>query len=108
MKRTSRYACRLFVAGCPSAAPDQHARKVSPTPVSTTFSVRVSYPETGDYNWHDALAPYAEIGAVEVAFYQPEHFLEKVKVAEVIAPFATPSLHNRGPLPSTESGKGEG
>jgi sugar phosphate isomerase/epimerase len=54
-----------------------------------TVAVRVSYPETGDYNWYDALVPYAEVGAVEVAFYRPEPFLVKVGEAAVTAPFAT-------------------
>jgi hypothetical protein len=52
-------------------------------------AVHVSYPETGNYNWYNALVPYAEVGAVEVAFYRPEPFLERVEVAGVIAPFAT-------------------
>lgn len=39
------------------------------------IAVRVSYPETGQYDWHDALALYADVGAVEVAFYQPVNFL---------------------------------
>jgi len=50
-------------------------------------AVRVSYPERGDYNWHAALAAYAQVGCVEVAFYQPELFLQ-VQPAHVLAPFA--------------------
>ena len=53
------------------------------------IAVRVSYPEAGQYNWHDALAAYVDVGAVEVAFYQTEAFLEKVHVAAVVAPFTT-------------------
>jgi hypothetical protein len=34
-------------------------------------AVRVSYPERGNYDWYAALAAYAELGCVEVAFYRP-------------------------------------
>jgi sugar phosphate isomerase/epimerase len=57
--------------------------------VAVHIAIRVSYPETGDHNWHDALALYAEGGAVEVAFYRPEPFLARVEEAAVAAPFAT-------------------
>ncbi|MCK4317000.1 MAG: TIM barrel protein [Anaerolineae bacterium] len=53
------------------------------------IAVRVSYPERGDYNWHQALATYQAIGAVEVAFYRPELFLSEVRVEKVLAPFST-------------------
>lgn len=53
------------------------------------MAVRVSYPERGNYNWHDALAAYAEVGCVEVAFYRPELFLREVTVEKVLAPFFT-------------------
>jgi sugar phosphate isomerase/epimerase len=52
-------------------------------------AVRVSYPETGQYDWQDALASYVDVGAVEVAFYQTEAFLENVDLAAVAAPFNT-------------------
>jgi len=53
------------------------------------IAVRVSYPERGDYDWHQALATYQAIGAVEVAFYRPELFLPEVQVEKVLAPFST-------------------
>lgn len=43
------------------------------------IAVRVSYPETGQYDWHDALAQYVDVGGVEVTFYRVEAFLEKVE-----------------------------
>jgi sugar phosphate isomerase/epimerase len=55
-------------------------------------AIRASYPERGDYNWYDALTAYQAIGAVEVAFYRPELFLEGVTVEKVVAPFSTLSL----------------
>ncbi|MEW6664407.1 MAG: TIM barrel protein [Thermodesulfobacteriota bacterium] len=57
--------------------------------MSIKIAVRVSYPENGRYDWHDALTPYVEVGAVEVAFHLPEKFLEKVDLAAVVAPFST-------------------
>ena len=51
-------------------------------------AVRVSYPERGNYNWYEALAAYAEVGCVEVAFYHSEPFLQEVTVEKVLAPFA--------------------
>lgn len=42
--------------------------------MTITIAVRVSYPETGHYDWQDALAPYVYVGAVEVVFYQSEAF----------------------------------
>ena len=51
------------------------------------ISVRVSYPETGQYDWQEALAPYVDVGAVEVASYRPEAFLKNVDLAAVAAPF---------------------
>lgn len=57
--------------------------------MSIKIAVRVSYPETGQYNWQDALAPYGDVGAVEVAFCQTDAFLEKVDLAAVVAPFNT-------------------
>ncbi len=57
--------------------------------MSTHIAVRVSYPERGDYNWYNALAAYAEVGCVEVAFYQPDLFLSRVQVDKVLAPFST-------------------
>ena len=56
--------------------------------MSIRVSVRVSYPERGDYNWYEALATYAEVGCVEVAFYHSELFLQRVAVGKVLAPFA--------------------
>jgi len=52
------------------------------------IAVRVSYPERGDYNWYEALAAYAEVGCVEVAFYRPELFLQRVTPEKVLAPFS--------------------
>ena len=56
--------------------------------MSTYIAVCVSYPERGDYNWHEALASYAEVGCVEVAFYRPELFLQRVTMEKVLAPFS--------------------
>ena len=56
--------------------------------MSTHIAVRVSYPERGDYNWYQALASYAEVGCVEVAFYRPELFLQRVTTEKVLAPFS--------------------
>jgi len=56
--------------------------------MSIHIAIRVSYPERGDYNWHQVLATYRAIGAVEVAFYRPEPFLGEVSVEGVVAPFA--------------------
>ncbi len=39
------------------------------------FSVRVSYPENGKYNWFEAVKTYKDIGFVEIAFLNPELFL---------------------------------
>lgn len=55
-------------------------------------SIRAAFPEDGSYNWHDALASYERVGAVEVAFYRPQLFLERVAVEDVVAPFSTLSL----------------
>ena len=57
--------------------------------MSTHVAVRVAYPERGDYNWYEALATYAEVGCVEVTFYQPELFLQEVTTEKVLAPFAS-------------------
>jgi len=51
------------------------------------ISVRVTYPETGKYDWYEALKNYEEIGQVEVAFYFPKSFLEKATIESVVAPF---------------------
>jgi sugar phosphate isomerase/epimerase len=56
-------------------------------------SIRAAFPEDGSYDWHDALANYERVGAVEVAFYRPQAFLERVAVEDVVAPFSTLSLH---------------
>lgn len=56
--------------------------------MSTHVAVRVSYPEHGDYNWYEALAAYAEVGCVEVAFYHSELLVQRVAVGKVLAPFA--------------------
>jgi sugar phosphate isomerase/epimerase len=55
-------------------------------------AVRAAFPEQGHYNWHDALAIYERVGTVEVAFYRPQLFLERVTVEDVVAPFSTLSL----------------
>lgn len=52
-------------------------------------AVRVSYPERGTYDWYEALAAYAKLGCVEVAFYRPDLFLAEVQVDRVVAPFAS-------------------
>ncbi|OIN96045.1 hypothetical protein AUJ66_07595 [Candidatus Desantisbacteria bacterium CG1_02_38_46] len=62
------------------------------------IAVRVTYPETGKYDWFEALKNYKEIGRIEVAFYFPKSFLEKVSVESVVAPFkklgiAASSIH---------------
>lgn len=50
------------------------------------FSVRVSYPESGKYNWFEAIEAYKAIGFVEVAFLDPELFLN-VELKDIIMPF---------------------
>lgn len=47
------------------------------------FSVRVSYPESGKYNWFEA---YNVLGFVEVAFLDPELFIN-VELKDIIMPF---------------------
>lgn len=56
-------------------------------------SIRAAFPEDGSYDWLDALATYERVGAVEVAFYRPQPFLERVAVEDVVAPLSTMSLH---------------
>jgi len=53
-----------------------------------TVAVRVSYPEKGGYSWVDALRPFVQVGAVEVAFKSPCLFLNTVELREVVAPFS--------------------
>jgi len=50
------------------------------------FSVRVSFPESGKYNWFEAIEAYKDIGFVEVAFLNPELFLN-VEFKDIIMPF---------------------
>jgi len=50
------------------------------------FSVRASYPEDGKYNWFETVKIYGDIGFVEVAFLNPELFLD-LKVNDIIMPF---------------------
>ena len=50
------------------------------------IAVRVTYPETGKYDWFEALQSYKEIGRIEVAFYFPKSFLEKVSIESVVFP----------------------
>lgn len=50
------------------------------------FSVRVSYPETGKYNWFEAVRVYKDLGFVEVAFLNPELFL-KIDIKDILEPF---------------------
>ena len=57
--------------------------------MSIRVAIRVSYPEQGNYNWHEALAAYTEVKHVEVAFYRPELFLQRVTIEKVLAPFST-------------------
>jgi sugar phosphate isomerase/epimerase len=49
-------------------------------------AVRVAYPECGDDDWSAALAAFVGVGCVEVAFYQPDLFLQ-VSTEQVLAPF---------------------
>lgn len=42
-------------------------RQLNEDKVIMKFSVRVSYPETGKYNWFEAVEGYKDIGLVEVA-----------------------------------------
>lgn len=50
------------------------------------FSVRVSYPESNNYNWLEAVKAYKDIGFIEVAFLNPELFLN-AKLKDIIMPF---------------------
>jgi sugar phosphate isomerase/epimerase len=56
------------------------------------IAIRAAFPEGGGYDWHDALSTYEQVGAVEVAFYRPQLFLERVTVEGVVAPFSILSL----------------
>jgi hypothetical protein len=56
------------------------------------IAIRTAFPENGGYSWYDALAAYEQVGAVEVAFYRPQLFLECVTVEDVVTPFSTLSL----------------
>jgi sugar phosphate isomerase/epimerase len=61
------------------------------------FSVRISYPENGKYDWLEAVRVFEKVGFIEVAFFNPDLFL-KVDVGKIIGPFAklnikTSSLH---------------
>ena len=49
-------------------------------------AVRVAYPEGGEYRWTEALLPFIEVGAVEVAFVDP-YLFQRVQVRDVINPF---------------------
>jgi len=50
------------------------------------FSVRASYPESGKYNWLEAVKAYEDIGLIEVAFLDPELFLA-VNEKDIMMPF---------------------
>ena len=50
------------------------------------FSVRVSYPESKNYNWLEAIKTYKDVGFIEVAFLNPELFM-KVELKDIITPF---------------------
>jgi len=50
------------------------------------FSVRISYPESGKYNWFEAVKTYKDVGFVEVAFLDPELFLN-AELKDIIIPF---------------------
>jgi sugar phosphate isomerase/epimerase len=50
------------------------------------FSVRVSFPESGKYDWFEAVKTFQNIGFVEVAFLDPELFL-KADIKEILKPF---------------------
>ena len=56
------------------------------------IAIRAAFPEGGGSSWHDALAAYERVGAVEVAFYRPQLLLKCVTVEDVAAPFSTLSL----------------
>jgi sugar phosphate isomerase/epimerase len=53
-----------------------------------TVAVRAAYPEEGEYDWEEALLPFAALGSVEVAFHNTHLFLEKVDIRSVVAPFS--------------------
>jgi len=50
------------------------------------FSVRVSFPENGKYNWFEAVKAFQNIGFIEVAFLNPKLFL-KADIKEILEPF---------------------
>ena len=53
------------------------------------FSVRVSYPESGKYNWFETVKTYKDIGFIEVAFLDSELFLS-AKEEDIIMPYIKP------------------
>lgn len=55
------------------------------------FSVRVSYPETGKYNWFETVKVFKDIGFVEVAFLDPELFLN-INIRDILSPFKKPNI----------------
>jgi len=61
------------------------------------FSVRVSYPESGKYNWFEAVKIYKDIGFVEVAFLDPELFLI-AEIKDIIMPFEKTDIKDTGLL----------
>jgi len=50
------------------------------------IAIRVSYPELGNYNWHEALSEFQSVGQVEVAFFDYELF-PAVSLESVQRPF---------------------
>lgn len=50
------------------------------------FSVRVSFPESGKYDWLGAVRVFEKVGFIEIAFFNPELFL-KIDAEKVIEPF---------------------
>lgn len=55
------------------------------------FSVRVSFPENGKYDWLEAIKIFERVGFVEVAFFNSDLFLE-VNIEKIIKPFAKLNL----------------
>jgi len=55
------------------------------------FSVRTAYPESGKYNCFESVKSYENIGFVEVAFLDPELFLD-ANEKDIIMPFKKTSI----------------
>lgn len=57
-------------------------------PQKITVAIRAAYPEEAEFDWAESLVPFAEIGAVEVAFHKTHLFLDNVAIRDVVAPFS--------------------